>query len=182
LKNKVTIQTQIDCLPIHEYAFMGSSDVIFSDEVRGFCEKNGCGMHGTSWACPPAVGTVEECKAQCLTYKHAFMFTTVTKMKNNRDIKGWQEARKEHEKVSDSVADIFRSYDKNALILSTEGCLICKKCAYPDEPCRFPERMYPATESYGILVMQQAKECNVKYMNGTNTVTYFSMIFFNEKE
>jgi hypothetical protein len=42
--------------------------------------------------------------------------------------------------------------------------------------------MYPATEGYGILVMQQAKVCNIKYNNGVDTITYFSMVFFNTDE
>ena len=39
-----------------------------------YVNKNKCGMYGSSWACPPAVGSVEECVAECLTYTQAFMF------------------------------------------------------------------------------------------------------------
>jgi predicted metal-binding protein len=174
-----SIQNDIDRLSIHEYVFMKSTDVIFSEEVRDICKQNKCGMYGSSWACPPAVGNIEECKVQCLAYEYAFMFTTVTKVKSRYDVKGWIYARKEHEKLTDQVADVFRSYDGGSLVLSTEGCLLCKACTYPNGPCRFPSRMYPATEGYGILVMQQAKECNIKYNNGVDTVTYFSMVFFS---
>jgi predicted metal-binding protein len=174
-----SIQRDIEQLSIHEYAFMNSTDVIFSKEVRDLCKQNKCGMYASSWACPPAIGSLDDCKARCSAYRHAFMFTTATKVKKRYDFQGWIQARKEHEKLTDHVADIFRFYDADALVLSTEGCLLCKTCTYPDAPCRFPTRMYPATEGYGIMVMQQAKVCNVKYNNGINTVTYFSMIFFN---
>jgi hypothetical protein len=40
--------------------------------------------------------------------------------------------------------------------------------------------MYPATEGYGIMVMQMAPALNINYNNGANTVTYFSMVLFNE--
>ncbi|WP_459931558.1 DUF2284 domain-containing protein [Desulfosporosinus burensis] len=60
----------------------------------------------------------------------------------------------------------------------TEGCNLCEKCTYPEKPCRFPNRMFPATESFGIMVIQQAPLCNIKYNNGANAITYFSMIFF----
>lgn len=86
----------------------------------------------------------------------------------------------EHEALTDRVAAVFRSFDKDALMLSTEGCTVCKKCTYPDTPCRFPDRMYPATESYGIMVMQMAPALNIRYNNGANTVTYFSLVLFNE--
>jgi predicted metal-binding protein len=174
-----SIQRDIEQLPIHEYAFMDTNDVIFSKEVRDLCIQNKCGMYASSWACPPAIGSVDDCKARCSNYKHTFIFTTATKVKNRYDFKGWIHARKEHEKLTDRVADIFRFYDAPALVLSTEGCLLCKTCTFPDAPCRFPNRMYPATEGYGIMVMQQAKVCNVKYNNGVDTVTYFSMVFFN---
>ena len=61
IQNKSAILQEIAHLPIHEYAFMNSRDVIFSDEVRGLCEKKACGLYGTSWTCPTAVGSVEEC-------------------------------------------------------------------------------------------------------------------------
>lgn len=174
------IKHEITCISIHEYAFLKPDDVIFSDEVRDLCRKNTCGMYGTSWACPPAVGSIEECKAKCLLYKHAFIFTTVSKTKRKFDLEGWKRARIEHEKITDDVAKVFRYHAKESLVLSTEGCLLCKKCTFPDAPCRLPDRMYPATEGFGILVMKQAKECNIKYYNGPNTVTYFSMVFFND--
>jgi hypothetical protein len=66
----LSIQNDIDRLSIHEHAFMKSTDVIFSEEVRDICKQNKCGMYGSSWACPPVVGSVEECKAQCLAYEH----------------------------------------------------------------------------------------------------------------
>ena len=179
--NKQIIEEEIKSLPLHEYAFLKPEDVVFSQEVRGICEGNSCGAYGSCWACPPALGSIEECRQRCLQYKDAFLFTTATKVKNSFDMQGWLEARKEHEKLTDQVGEVFRKHSINPLILSTEGCTVCKKCTYPDEPCRFPNKMYPATEGYGILVMQQAQLCNVAYNNGVNTVTYFSMVFFNSK-
>ncbi|NLZ93247.1 MAG: DUF2284 domain-containing protein [Firmicutes bacterium] len=175
------IEAEIKLLPIHEYAFLKSEDLVFSEEVRILCEKNQCGMYGTCWACPPAIGSIEECRKQCMQYEDGFLFTTATKVKNRFDMQGWLDARKEHEKLTDQVVKIFRAHYKDLLILSTEGCMVCKNCTYPDEPCRFPDRMYPATEGYGILVMQQAKLCSIKYNNGPNTVTYFSLILFNRR-
>ncbi|WP_348982387.1 DUF2284 domain-containing protein [Desulfosporosinus sp. HMP52] len=37
-----------------------------------------------------------------------------------------------------------------------------------------------ATESYGILVMQLAPSVGIRYNNGPDKVTYFSMVFFSE--
>lgn len=172
------ISQEKENLSIHEYAFMKSNAVIFSEEVRRLCEKNSCRMYGSSWACPPAVGSVEECKNRCASFENAFMFTSFAKLKKKYDISGWGEARKVHEAITEKVAQIFRDEFKETLILSTEGCDLCAQCTYPEKPCRFPHRMFPATESYGIMVIQQAPLCNIKYNNGENALTYFSMIFF----
>lgn len=172
----------IESLPIQEHALMRSGDVIFSEEVRLLCENNGCGLFCTSWACPPAMGSMADCKKRCLEYKYAFMFTTVKDLKGQYDMEGWRHARKKHEKVTDTVVNVFRKYDKDLLALSTEGCALCKECTYPNAPCKHPDCMYPATEGFGILVLEQARKYNVPYNNGKNTVTYFSMIFFNSDE
>ena len=182
MNQKHSIILKMDALPIHEYAFMKPADVIFSNEVRTLCKKNTCRKYGTSWACPPAVGSVKDCKAKCLAYENALMFTTTHVMKKKFDVEGWVLARRKHEETTDAVVKALRDYDAALLALSSEGCLLCKTCAYPDKPCRHTENMYPATEGYGILVMEQARICNVKYNNGANTVTYFSMIFFNLNE
>ena len=164
-------------LQIQEYAFLDSDKVIFSDEVRAICEKNSCRMYGTSWACPPAVGSVAQCKEICSQFENAFIFTSLTQLKQKYNMEEWLEARIVHEAITEKVAAVFRSQFEKTLILSTEGCTICKTCAYPDK-CRFPERMFPATESFGILVMKLAPLCNIKYNNGPQTITYFSMVFF----
>ncbi len=51
-----------------EYGLLPTEKILFSEEVRALCRDNVCGRYGTSWACPPAVGTVEECRARCLAY------------------------------------------------------------------------------------------------------------------
>lgn len=165
-------------LKIHEYAFMKAHEVIFSQEARRLCEKNACGMYGTSWACPPAVGTVEECQKRCAAYDNAFIFSSVSQLKKKYDIAGWHAARIVHESITEKTAQIFRAEFPKALILSAEGCTLCSHCTYPENLCRFPQRMFPATEGYGIMVLQQAPYCHLQYNNGPNTITYFSMIFF----
>jgi predicted metal-binding protein len=165
-------------LKIHEYAFAEANQVGFSHEVRSLCERNACGMYGKSWACPPAVGSVEQCKIECSEFKNAFVFTSLAGLQNKHDVGEWRQARIVHEAITENVVRIFRSSCDKILALSTEGCTICKTCTYPNQPCRFPERMFPATEGFGIYVIQLANTCGIKYNNGPNTLTYFSVVFF----
>jgi predicted metal-binding protein len=172
------ISREKENLKIHEYAFTTSDQVVFSDDVRSLCERNACGMYGKSWACPPAVGSVEDCKTQCSEFPHAFVFTSLATLQKKYDVNGWREAMIDHEAITEKVVRIFRSKFDRILALSTEGCTICKTCTYPEKPCWFPERMFPATEGFGIYVIQLAQTCGVRYYNGPNTVTFFSILFF----
>ena len=55
---------------------------------------------------------------------------------------------------------------------------ICEHCAYPDAPCRHPDKMFPCIESYGILVTDLAEKYQITFMNGGNVVTWFSLILY----
>ena len=137
-------------------------------------------MYGKTWACPPAVGSMQDCIQKCGRFENAFVFTTVYKLDDAYDIAEWHKTREKHEAVTEKVAAIFRSRFPNILALSAEGCSVCKTCTYPEAPCRFPERMFPATEGFGILVNELSKTAGVTYYNGPDTITYFSMIFFEK--
>ena len=52
---------QLCALPIVQYEFFETSDLLFSDRVRHICRTE-CPQYGKSWACPPGVGTLEACR------------------------------------------------------------------------------------------------------------------------
>lgn len=41
-------------------------------EVRDMCAENSCGKYDKNWACPPACGTLEECREKSLHTKREF--------------------------------------------------------------------------------------------------------------
>ena len=61
-----------------------------------------------------------------------------------------------------------------------EGCEKCKKCTYPDAPCRFPERLHHSLEGYGFNVSKLAAKAGLHYIGGPNTITYFGAVLYNE--
>lgn len=163
---------------IHEQSVLSVDKIEFSDEVRHLCEVNYCGQYGTTWACPPAVGTVESCRAACRKFSQVYIFSTLHPLEDSFDLEGMEEGKNAHEDVCTSVREIFRKYFPENLMLTSEGCKNCKTCTYPDSPCRFPDKMYPSVESYGISVVNEAAAAGMHYINGANTVTYFGNIFF----
>ena len=62
------IEQQLLELPIVQYAWLPAKELTFSENVRKICREE-CPRYGTSWACPPAVGTVTECQGtlQCVS-------------------------------------------------------------------------------------------------------------------
>ena len=165
--DKQAVEAQLCQLPISQYAWIDPQTIEFSDRIRYVCEHE-CPMYGTSWACPPAVGTVAACRERILSYPGALVFTTLSALAT----------RAPHEAVTRQVRDILRQFSPDVLTLSTESCAICEHCAYPDAPCRHPERMHPCVESQGINVVPVLEENGLTFQYGQNVVTWISMLLY----
>ena len=46
--------------PIFEYRILNTGDLSVEERVRIVCQQE-CERYGSTWACPPAVGTLKEC-------------------------------------------------------------------------------------------------------------------------
>ena len=166
-------------LPLYIYNFIDPKGLEFSDRIRWICEHE-CPMYGKTWACPPGVGTVECCKAKCLSYEKCLMISTITEVADITNIEETLATRGDHEAVTNQVGELLKEQDIEPYILSTEACAICERCAILDgKPCRFPEKMHPCVESHGINVIPTLESCGLEFQYGDNIVTWFSLLFFN---
>lgn len=173
------VEERLAELPVVQYAWLGEEALPFSGRVREICREE-CPRYGTSWSCPPGVGTVEECKDRCAAFPEMFVFTTVAEVTDAADMEETLATRGAHEEVTKEIREIFREAGRRTLALSADSCAICGKCAYPDAPCRHPERMFPCLESYGIVVPELAQKAGIEFMNGANIVTWFGVILFTK--
>lgn len=169
-----------DSLPymIHESAFIKTSLITFSQDVRDACEANLCGMYGKCWSCPPGVGKWQELRDHYKSYGHAFVFTTKHELEDSFDIEGMTEGRAEHNSTERAIEAALKKQDEKFEICGAEGCSLCEKCTYPNSPCRHPDLMHHSMEATGMNVVKLASDAGIHYMNGVNTVTYFSVIFW----
>lgn len=172
------LESQLSQLPLLQYEFFDTAQLEFSPRIRYVCQTE-CPMYGTSWACPPAVGTVEECRARCLQYPRGLMIATIQEA-DVTDMTAALATRKPHEEITRQVAAFFAGQGAETLTLSTESCAYCTRCTYPDAPCRHPERMFPCVESHGIVVTALAEQYGLDFYAGTDLVTWFSLILFRE--
>lgn len=170
------LEQQLKEAGFFQYGTADTADIRFSQEVRAMCEVNTCRKYGTTWACPPAVGTVEECKERIQQYEKMLVFTGKYDLEDSFDFEGMMASAKQFA-VSCRVFDTaVKPYLNQYLMLANEGCDLCKECTYPDAPCRFPDRMHVSLEANGIFVNELAKLAQVNYHNGANTVTYFGAL------
>ncbi len=168
---------QLSQLPLLQYEFFSPQELLFSDAVRHICREE-CSMYGTNWACPPAVGTVEQCKARCLAFEQALLITTITEIPNAFDMDAALATRPAHEAITHQVEGLLKAQGCRTMVLSTEACSLCQHCTYPDAPCRHPDKMYPCVESHGIVVTDLAERHGIDFLAGSNLVTWFSILFF----
>ena len=147
--------------PIFEYRILNTGDLSVEERVRIVCQQE-CERYGSTWACPPAVGTLKECEERIRKFGQAVFFSSVAEVS---DLMNMQEMLKEQG---------FETFT-----LSTESCDICEDCAYPHgKPCRHPDRMHPCLESHGVVVSEIVEKQQMEYNLGGNTILWFSMVLF----
>lgn len=166
----------------YQWGIVNTSDIRFSQEVRKMCEANTCRKYGASWSCPPGLGTVDECRQRLQNYEKLIVFSGKYDLEDSFDYEGMMDGMKCFKESCRTLNKMIKENISDYLILSNEGCDLCKKCTYPDAPCRFPDRAHGSLEGYGLFVNQLAKQAGINYINGKNTVTYFGGMAYHTDE
>ena len=178
--NREELEQQLSPLPLYVYDHIDPASLEFSERVRWICEHE-CPMYGKTWACPPAVGSVRDCKAKCAQYQNCLMISTITEVNDISNIEETLATRPEHEKVTNQVRQLLRQQGAEPYVLSTEACTLCQRCAYLDgQPCRYPEKMHPCVESHGINLLGVLADQGLEFQYGENVVTWFSLLYYND--
>ena len=72
--NRELLEEKLSELPLYIYDFFDPQELEFSDRIRWIC-RNECPKYGTTWACPPGVGTVAECQKKCMSYENCLLIS-----------------------------------------------------------------------------------------------------------
>ena len=175
--NREQLEAQLAELPLYQYAFIRTDELCFSERIRWICEHE-CPMYAKTWACPPAVGSVADCEARCRSFDDALLIATITEVGDIANMDETLATRAPHEEITRQVLELVRRQARETMVLSTEACAICERCAWPDGPCCHPERMFPCVESHGIVVTALAERTGIDFYAEGNLVTWFSLIFY----
>lgn len=178
MTDKQKFEEQLSELPLYTYFYTDPASIEFSDRIRYICQAE-CPMYGKTWACPPAVGEVSECKEKCLSYQNCLVIGTIVEVSDYTDIQESLDTRFDHEKITNQVRDLMREQGVQPYILSTEACAVCQRCAYLDGlPCRMPGKMHPCVESHGINIIPTLEENGLDFMYGSNIIAWYSLFFY----
>lgn len=159
-----------------------AEQIAYDRAFREICENNQCGCYGKCWVCPPEIGEIDDLINRAKAYPQGMLYQTIGTLEDSFDVEGMFAAGANHARVSSRLQDQLPQLLKaDFLHLGCGGCHLCERCAKrTGEPCRHPEYALPAMEGYGIDVYNTTKDTPLRYINGTNTVTYFGLVLFTE--
>lgn len=164
---------------VKEYAFVCSAAIPFSADVRRACEVNLCGRYGKSWTCPPGAGEWEALRDAYRQYPNALVYSTCHPIEDSFDFEGMEDGRQAHDAQDEALLDLLGE-SASVVLLGAGSCTLCESCTYPHAPCRQPQRARRSMEACGIDVVALSRALGMRYMNGANTVTYFSVLFYHD--
>lgn len=164
---------------VYQHKIIPGSLVVINEDFRRACEANTCGRYGKSWCCPPAIGTFEECCERLSKYENVLVFNGKYEIEDCFDMEGMIEGKHKFSRLTQEVRECIEPVFSDCLTLAYGvGCESCKKCTYPDAPCRFKDKSCAHLEAYGVNVSQLARAAGMSYKEGDESIIYFGAIFF----
>ena len=178
-----TLIAKTRTIPVYQFGFVQPTDIFFDESLREYCKLR-CPHYKTSWSCPTAIRSIASCKERCLSYTEGMFFSTILEKSNPRRLM-WKDSEKNinsHEKMTLELEKSISSLGLQTYIVSSDKCNICNKCAYPKEPCRYPELMHPCLESHGIMLSSIANLLGMDYYLEDGSRLMFSLILYKDMD
>ena len=145
-------------------------------EVRDMCSDGRCRSYGKSWSCPPACGSIEYAARRISQYRRGLIVQTTGELEDEFDLQAIAAIEARHKKAFLNLARQARLLFPGCLPLSSGACSLCRKCTYPDRPCRFPGKRLSSMEAYGLLVSDVCQKSGLPYYYGPKTITFTACI------
>ena len=155
------------------------SSLVFRPEVREMCAAGRCKSYGRTWSCPPAVGSLERITERAARYSRGVIVQTTAPTDGDFDMAGFHRAMLLHHRQFDRLVRQLRNGFPDLLPMAAGACTRCSVCTYPDRPCRYPDRLFPSMEAYGLLVSDVCLRSGLQYNYGPRTITYTACILLD---
>lgn len=162
-------------------ALIDVKSISFDQSFRSLCASNACGNYGKCWTCPPDAGDIDFLIQRAKSYRYALVYQSISPLEDSFDYEGMQAAAVKHNALCRRVTKWAKAQSfRTMLSLGAGGCHVCAVCAKrTNDPCRHPEEALSSLETYGIDVSRLAQQAGLRYINGSNTVTFFGAVLFD---
>lgn len=155
-------------------------DIVYYQKVRDLCSPSACRYYGKTWSCPPAVGSLEECREKVVRYEKMLLISSPFMLADMMDFSEIDHTTRDFQLITLDLLRRLRPLVDDFYMLGNETCSLCETCTWPDAPCRHPEDFRPSIEGFGFLIKELAEIAGIPYTNGRMTSTNFGAIFYNE--
>ena len=91
--------------PIYEYRLVDTAEIEVRERVRIICKQE-CERYGTTWACPPAVGSLEESGKRIHSYPNGYFFSSVAEVSDVMKMAEMLVNRDSYEELTTAVSVI----------------------------------------------------------------------------
>ena len=161
-------------------AMIRAGDVVTSPDLAASCNPQVCRKYGTTWTCPPGVGTYESILGDIASRDVGVLVQTVREgVDHYEDWDLMEEAHTLHNARLDRLADAMRAELDNVLEFSTGGCDVCGTCSYPDAPCKQPDRKRESLSAHGVAVSATCENAGIEYSFENGCVRFVGMIVYS---
>jgi len=156
------------------FAKLDISTLEFMQEIRDMCNPKQCKNYNTSWSCPPACASLEEMRDRVKNYTTGILVQTVGEIEDSLDWDGIMEAGARHKENFGKMRVKLNKKYPSLFAMGAGECKICETCTYPENPCRFPEKMEVSMEACGLFVSKVCKDNNLVYNYGPEYIAFTS--------
>jgi len=155
-------------------AWLDVSTLEFLQEIRDMCNPKQCKNYNTSWSCPPACASLEEMRDQVKNYTGGILVQTVGELEDSLDWDGVMAAGARHKENFGRMRKELSKKHPSLLAMGAGECRLCEACTYPDDPCRFPEKMEVSMEACGLYVSKVCADNGLAYNYGSDKIAFTS--------
>jgi len=156
------------------YAPLDISTLDFMQEIRDMCNADQCRNYNTSWSCPPACPSLDEMRERIKNYNSGILVQTVGELEDSMDWEGIMETGGQHKINFGKMREALRKEQTNSLAMGAGRCELCETCTYPDNPCRFPDKIEVSMEASGLFVSKVCTANNLAYNYGPEKMAFTS--------
>ena len=156
------------------FAKLDISTLEFKQEVRDMCNPKQCNSYNKSWSCPPACASLDEISERVKSCNIGILVQTVGSIEDSMDWDAIMETGARHKVNFGKMRVLLNKMHPSLIAMGAGECKICDDCSYPDEPCRYPDKMEVSMEASGLFVSKVCSDNELKYNYGAEKIAFTS--------